>query len=160
MESDTPIGDQVPPDERLTDPILAAPDPATDAFLARAYWRMQTTIAVLGIAGTAIIALTLGWRNGIGFLLGASLAYLNFRWLKQSILALTDRISAQETIPQGRAVVFKFIFRYLVVATVGYAIISSSTINVLSVIAGFFLSVAALLMEAVTEVAYGLRHGD
>jgi hypothetical protein len=141
-------------------PILVAVNPATESFLAGAYRRIQTAIVVLGSLGGLLAFAALDWRIAAGFLLGAALAYLNFIWLKQSIIALTNRVSAQENSPQGRAVVFKFIFRYLAIATVAYVIISSSNISVLSLIAGFFLSVVALLFEAVTEAVYSLRHGD
>ena len=142
------------------EPILVAVNPATESFLAGAYRRIQTVIVALGAVGGIAAYLVAGWRTGSGFSLGAALAYLNFLWLKQSIIAITNRVSAQENPPQGRAVVFKFIFRYLVIATTAYVIISSSTISILGVIAGFFLSVVALLFEAVTEVVYSLRHGD
>ena len=55
---------------------------------------------------------------------------------------------------------FKYIFRYAVIGTVGYAIIASSAINVYGLIGGFFLSVLALLIEAVYEMIYFLRHGS
>jgi hypothetical protein len=142
------------------DPILVAVNPATESFLAGAYRRIQTAIVVLGGLGGLLAFAVLGWRIATGFLLGAALAYLNFLWLKQSIIALTNRVYAQENSPQGRAVILKFIFRYLAIATVAYVIISSSNISVLSLIAGFFLAVVALLLEAVTEVVYSLRHGD
>ena len=142
------------------DPILTEPNPRTEAFLAGAYPRIQTAILVLAAALALPAFLAFGWRTGVGFLFGAALAYLNFLWLKQSIIALTDRVSTQETSPQGRIVVFKFIFRYLVIATVAYAIISSSSLSILGLIAGFFLSVVALLFEAVTEVVHALRHND
>jgi hypothetical protein len=135
-------------------------NPATESFFIGAYRRIQLTIIILGSIGSMAALLIFDWRVSAGFLLGASLAYLNFLWLKQSIIALTDRISAEQNAPQGRAVIFKFIFRYLVIATVAYAIISSSTISIPGLIAGFFLSVVALLFEAVTEVIYALRHGD
>ncbi len=151
---------------------LVEASPAAEAFYAGAYRRMQAVIIALGVTGSGLALLVYGWRGGGGFLLGAGLAYLNFVWLKQSIIALTDRVAGQgasaenaseaapQSASQGRAVVFKFIFRYLVIATVAYAIISSSSLSVLGLIAGFFLSVVALLAEAVTEVVYSLRHGD
>jgi hypothetical protein len=143
-----------------TPPVLVAVNPATESFLAGAYRRIQSTIIVLAAIALPLVWLVADWRVAAGFALGAALAYLNFLWLKQSIIALTNRVTTQETSPQGRAVVFKFIFRYLVIATVAYAIISSSTISVLGLLAGFFLSVVALLFEAVTEVVHALRHGD
>ena len=140
--------------------ILVEVNPATEAFLAGAYRRIQTTILVLAVIAIPILWMVTDWRVATGFALGAGLAYLNFLWLKQSIIALTNRVNAQENSPQGRSVVFKFIFRYLVIATAAYAIISSSTISVAGLIAGFFLSVVALLFEVVTEVVHALRHGD
>ncbi len=151
--------------------ILVPIDPAEEAFYAGAYRRMQSVILAVGVTGTVLALPVYGWRVGGGFLLGAALAYLNFVWLKQSIIALTNRLAAQgegiipnetagETASEPRSVIFKFIFRYLVIAAVAYAIISSSSFNVLGLIAGFFLSVVALLFEAVTEVVYALRHGN
>jgi hypothetical protein len=140
--------------------MLAPLDPIADGFFAGAYYRISTTVLVLGGVGTLAAFVGFGRQVAMGFLLGAALAYLNFRWLRQSIIALTDRVSGQENGPEGRAVVFKFIFRYGVIAAVGYAIISSSNLSVSGLIAGFFLSVVALLFEAVTEVVYSLRHGN
>lgn len=155
----TPMVDDLLQDGSGDERILAVPDPATEAFLAGAYRRIQTTIVALGLISGAAVFLIFGWRAGGGFLLGAAIAYLNFLWLKQSIIALTNRVSALETSPQGRSAVFRFIFRYLVIATVAYAIISSSSLSVLGLMGGFFLSVVALLSEAVTEVIYSLRRG-
>jgi hypothetical protein len=149
--------------------ILVEVDPAAEAFYAGAYRRMQSVIMTVGVAGTVLALPLYGWRVGGGFVLGAALAYLNFVWLKQSIIGLTNRLAAQqgaiilnetagETAPERRGVAFKFVFRYLVIAAVAYAIISSSSLNVFGLIAGFFLSVVALLFEAVAEVVYALRH--
>jgi hypothetical protein len=156
------------PEQNAEDVVLVPLNPAADAFYAGAYRRIQTVIIALSIAGSVPMFVVYGWRVAGGFLLGALLAYLNFVWLKQSIIALTDRVSQvpanAENAPQSRApggaIVFKFLFRYLAIATVGYVIISSSSLNVLGLIAGFFLSVVALLFEAVSEVVYALRHGD
>ncbi|HUQ50093.1 MAG TPA: ATP synthase subunit I [Terriglobales bacterium] len=139
--------------------LMQAPaDPVADAFYAGAYRRIQFTILVLGGVVSLPAFYMFGWRGGCGFLLGAAIAYINFLWLKQSILALTDRVASQQMPPQGRAMVFKFFFRYALIGAVAYVIISSSAINVLGVIAGFFLSVIALLAEAAVEVVYALRH--
>jgi uncharacterized membrane protein len=140
-------------------PVELEPDPRTEAFLAGAYRRIQAAILVMAAAFAAPLFYFLGWRMGGGFLLGAAIAYLNFLWLKQSILALTDSVNEHTPPTRNRAVVFKFIFRYAVIGAVAYAIISSSSLSVLGLMAGFFLSVAALLFEAVTEVVQALRHG-
>lgn len=147
------------PAPETDDVVRAEPNPHTDAFLAGAYRRIQTTIIVLA-ALLGMPAFFYGWRMGGGFLLGAAAAYLNFLWLKQSILVLTDSINEHSPPTRGRAVAFKFIFRYAVIAAVGYAIISSSSLSFLGLMAGFFLSVVALLFEAITEVVHALRHGD
>ena len=142
------------------DPILVAPHPPTEHFLSGAYRRIQLAIIVLAAGLTGPAFYFFGWRNGGGFLLGAGIAYLNFLWLKQSIIALTDAVNEHTPPTRGRAVAFKFIFRYAVIAAVAYAIISSSTLSIAGLIAGFFLSVVALLFEAVTEVVHALRHGQ
>ncbi len=142
------------------DPILVAPHPPTEHFLAGAYRRIQVAIIVLAAVLAGPFFYFLGWRSGGGFLLGAAIAYLNFLWLKQSILALTDSVNEHSPPTRGRVVAFKFIFRYAVIAAVAYAIISSSALSITGLIAGFFLSVVALLFEAVTEVVHALRHGQ
>ena len=168
MEPEVGANDEVGSERYIDQTILVPVDPIVDAFYAGAYQRIQTAIVILAGVGIVPALFFYGWRGGGGFLLGASLAYLNFVWMKQSIIALTNQISAlepaaessTETASQSRAVVFKFLFRYLAITTVTYVIISSSSISVLSLIAGFFLSVVALLFEAVTEVVYSLRRGS
>lgn len=144
-------------EDQVDDPILVEPHPPTESFLAGAYRRIQVAIAVVTVTLAGPVFYVWGWRVGGGFLLGAGLAYLNFLWLKQSTIALTDSINEHSPPTRSRAVVFKFIFRYAVIGAVAYAIISSSSLSVLALIAGFSLSVVALLFEAVTETVYGLR---
>jgi hypothetical protein len=143
---------------------LVAVNPETERFFAAAYRRIQALIVGLGVIASIPVFAYFGWRVGAGFLLGAALAFINFLWMKQSIIALTNRITPQvedQKVPsQGRAVIFKFIFRYALIGAAAYVIIFSSTVSVYGALAGFFLSVVALLIEAVNEAVYAIRHND
>ena len=57
------------------------PQHADDDFYARALERIEQFMAVLGVAAFAAAWAWRGWRIGLGFALGAMVAYLNFHWL-------------------------------------------------------------------------------
>ena len=68
---------------------------ADEAYYAAMERRIETLLGALGAVGA--VTATLGWglRAGIGFAAGAALCWLNFRWLRQGAMALTQLGLAQ-----------------------------------------------------------------
>jgi small-conductance mechanosensitive channel len=95
------------------------------------------------------------WRWGAGILIGSALAWLNFRWLKQGLDALTDAATAQANqkkvkVPIGTY--FKAAFRYGLIALAVYVIFEYLNVPVLSMILGLCALGAATLAVSVHEI--------
>ena len=119
--------------------------PSTDNFYAaaeRRIGRYQLVLAALGTAGAAWLA---GWNGAAGFAAGAAVSSLNFRWLKQGVDALSGK-------PAPRRLLWKFVGRYVLIGVAAYAILKYSSWNLKALLAGFFLFVAAVLVEICFEI--------
>jgi ATP synthase I chain len=142
-----------------TEPIIASPDPAAEKFYSAAMDRIRRFMAVIGAVATLVVWLALGWRFGIGVLLGCVLAWLNFYWLKHAVAAVADRVTRTGRGQGTGGVVARFVLRYAFIALGGYAIFTVSRDSLYGLLGGLFLTVAAILCEAVYEVAVSLRRG-
>ncbi len=120
-------------------------------FYGRALARIQYLMMVLGGAGLAAAAIYGGWRWSAGYLLGAIASYVNFRWLKQIVSALSD--AAAKKPPSTRVAVI-FGLRYLLLGIGAYAILNFSTLSLAAAFAGLFVSVAAVILEILYELMY------
>ncbi len=131
----------------------------SEAFYAGAYGRIVRLMFVLG-AVLAIVALVrFGVMIALGFAAGCAIGMLNFHWLKRVVSALVDRVTDTGEKPRSAGVVFRFLLRYLLVAAVAYAIFRISLASLYGLLAGLFLPVAAIMLEAVYEVYAALRRG-
>ena len=88
-------------------------------------------------------------------MIGAGLAWLNFRWLKQGLDALTQSVAGRG--PQGSgkvplAAYFKALFRYALIALIVYVIFKYLNVPVLSMILGLCALGAATLVVSVHEI--------
>lgn len=106
---------------------------------------------VLGIAALVTTGIFFGWRIGIGFALGASIAYLNFHWLKKVVTGLAELTIGSGTPASSRGVVHRFLLRYFLMAIVAFVILTVSRESLYGLFAGLFLPVAAILCEAAYE---------
>jgi hypothetical protein len=131
-----------------------------EQFLAGAYFRIQLALAALVLACATVALIKFGVRHGAGVLLGGAVAFINFVWLKRSMLALTSAVAAGAQTPPNTALVLRFFLRYALLAVVAYVIINSSAVSVYGLIAGLLLSVPALLFEVAYEIWYALHHGE
>lgn len=135
----------------------AAPD-APDDFHSRTIDRIRRTIIVLGIAGLIPAWIVWGWPTGIGFGLGAAVAYLNF-WLLEKGVAGVIQLTIQTGTPvSGRRIVQRFLLRYFLMAVVAFVILAVIRDSLYGLFAGLLLPVAAILCEAVYE-AYKVIRG-
>lgn len=120
-------------------------------FYGRALARIQYLMMVLGGVGLAAAAIYGGWRWSAGYLLGAVASYVNFRWLKQIVSALSDAAASKP--PSARVAVI-FGLRYLLLGIGAYAILNFSTLSLAAAFAGLFVSVAAVILEILYELTY------
>jgi hypothetical protein len=130
-----------------------------DAASVERYRRTESWISyltlLLGAAAGVATGLRYEWRWGIGIMIGAALGWMNFRWLKQGLDALTQTIAAEA--PQSKGMVplgayFKALFRYALIALIVYVIFKYLKVPVLSMILGLCALGAATLAVSVHEM--------
>lgn len=131
-------------------------------FLAASASRQQQTeswISRLTLVLGAIAALPVGylegWRWGAGLLIGAALAWLNFRWLKQGLDALTQAFVAQPHSQNGKvplATYVKALLRYGLIGLAVYVIFRYLNVPVVSMVLGLCALGAATLVISVHEI--------
>ena len=109
----------------------------------RIYW----LTASFGLAGFVSYFWVLGARTAFAFLLGAIGSFGNlwlFHWLARSI--------APSGAPRQPWKTGAFVGRYLILFTVGYAIVKALNVNPLAVVLGLLASTAAVLLSSTIEV--------
>ena len=102
-----------------------------------------------------VVGLRYRWDWGVGLMIGAALAWLNFRWLKQGLDALTQAIAAQGAQSNGSVPVdayFKALFRYFLIALMVYVIFKYLKVPVLSMVLGLCALGAATIAVSVHEI--------
>jgi hypothetical protein len=125
---------------------------AADAF-ERTASRLTRTMEICAVAGIAVGMAWRGWRGGLGFALGAAVAWLNFRWLKGFVAGMG---------PGGRPSVFMALFalRYLLLIAGVYVIFRFSKPVLPGALAGLFTPLAAALIEVLIQLRYARRDLD
>jgi hypothetical protein len=122
-----------------------------ERFLERGTARIWKAMWVVAAGGAIALLVWRGWTWGAGWLIGSAVSALNFRWLKQ----LTDTLG--ESTAKPRTAVFLGM-RYLLLGGGAYVILKYSPISVPAALAGLFVSVAAVVIEILFELAYA-RNG-
>ena len=117
--------------------------------------RISWLTLLLGVLAAVPVGYFHGWRWGAGIMIGAVLAWFNFRWLKQGLDALTDSAAAQSgpttaSVPIGAY--FRAAFRYLLIAFAVYVIFRVLNVPVLSMIIGLCALGAAAFAISVQEI--------
>ncbi len=120
------------------------------AFYARALGRMSRVSMALAVAGSALAFLLRGPAIGAGFLTGACLSLLNFRWW----VRLVNAIGAESAKRPRRASAVFLGLRYLLAGLVVYVIVRVLEVSVAAVLAGLFVAVAAVIIEILYELIY------
>jgi hypothetical protein len=133
--------------------------PQAESFYEGAYARIVRLMFGLTVVLTAAALVRFGWQVAAGFAVGCAIAILNFHWLKRVVSALADRATGSGKRQSSTGVVVRFLLRYLLVAASGYAIFRVSLTSLYGLLAGLFLPVAAILMEAVYELVVAVRRG-
>jgi len=125
--------------------------PTSDDFYAHALERIQRFMIVIGMAGLATALPLFGWRIAVGFLLGAAIAYVNFRWLEKVVVGIGELAVQFGSAASGRGIVHRFLLRYFLMAIVAFVILTVSRESLYGLFAGLSLPVAAILCEAAYE---------
>jgi small-conductance mechanosensitive channel len=94
-------------------------------------------------------------RVGAGVLVGALLAWINFRWLERDMTSVTRAATAQAGSPEARVPVTSYLgmfARYALIAAVVYVIFSRLRIPVLSMLVGLCALGVAAIFATVWEI--------
>jgi hypothetical protein len=129
----------------------------SDSIYVAAEHRIEWMTLAFGLAGAAFTLLRWGWRPGAGVALGAALAWLNFRWLKQGVTAIVKVSTAQRNSEHARvpvSIYVKFFGRFALLLGVVYVILSRSLLPVAAVVGGLFAVVAAVMIELLWELLH------
>jgi small-conductance mechanosensitive channel len=115
----------------------------------------------LAFGAAACVAAALGgsrmWAGGL--LIGAILAWLNFRWLRRGMDALVAASAAQAGAKKPRVPLgayFAAVFRYGLIALVVYVIFKVLQVPLASMVVGM----CALAAAAIAASVYELWHSD
>jgi hypothetical protein len=124
----------------------------TDDIFHRTAARVMRTMLLVAVIGS-LVALWRGWRYGAAFAIGAWASWLNFRWLKRFVMGLG---------PGGKPSGFMLFFalRYLLLAGAAYVILRYSKLSLPAMLAGLFVSLAAVTIEVLIQLAYARRNLD
>ncbi len=143
-------------DSDFPDPPLPS-DPATDALFSDSLRRIQKFIPL----ASGAIALVLFWKGtgglALGFALGAGVAWINFRWLKSTVAALADSVTASGNPSSRPTVVLRFITRFALIALGAYVIFTSYPVAFHGFLGGLFVPVLAIFMEAAYVALAAIR---
>ena len=110
-------------------------------------------MAGLAAAATVGILVFGHVRFGVGFAFASALAILNYHWLHQTVEAL---MSAGEARPKKRVLV-KFLVRFPLAFLLVYVFYRTGWLPVASILAGLFVPVGGVLMEAVILLRDGWK---
>jgi hypothetical protein len=120
--------------------------------LARAEARLPRWMVLCGCLALAAILLFRQFTVALGFALGAALGILNYHWLHEAVEALAQ--SGQARIP--KLLVAKFLIRYPLAFGLVIFFFKTRWLPPMAILAGLFVPVAGLLVEAIVQLADGL----
>ena len=117
--------------------------------------RIAQYTLILGCAASVAASFHYSIRVGAGLMIGALLAWVNFRWLERAMDTITRASMAQENSPEARVPIssyFGLFARYALIAAVVYVIFSVFRIPVLSMVVGLCALGAAAILATLMEV--------
>lgn len=123
---------------------------ADDVFERTASRVMRTMLLVAAIGSLAALSWR-GWRYALGFAVGAAASWTNFRWLRGFVAGIGPGAK-----PSGFMLFFAL--RYALLAGAAYVILRYSKIGLAAMLAGLFVSLAAVIIEALIQLVYARRN--
>jgi hypothetical protein len=114
---------------------------------------------MLGLSGLGVLlcAWFLGWPGALGFVIGASISYINHRWLERMVDAIGERITTGHSQERGGLLVVRAVLRYVSIAVAAYVIFKISKAGLYGFLAGICLPIGAIACEVAVELVKGLR---
>ena len=119
-------------------------------FYSRSLSRMDRIARAFATAGVLGVLLKFGWRAAMGFACGAAISMVNFRLWKRLANAVGESGGAVPS--DGKAVLLGL--RYILMIGAVFAIIKLLGVTPWTILAGLFVSVAALLTELLCQLAF------
>jgi hypothetical protein len=120
--------------------------------LARAEARLPRWMILCGFLALVVILLCRQFIMAIGFGLGAALGILNYYWLHEAVEALAK--AGQNRVP--KLLVAKLLIRYPLAFGLVFLFFKTGWLPPMSILAGLFVPVAGLLIEAIVQIGDGL----
>jgi ATP synthase I chain len=120
--------------------------------------RIARLTLLFGLLTALIVAFAKSPRVGLGIAVGTLLAWLNFRWLDQTLAALVTIATAQAGSPQSRVpatIYWKFAGRYVLMGLAIYVTVHYFAVPILSVILGLLALGAGAIVASLYEVYLG-----
>jgi len=120
--------------------------------------RISWLTLLIGLVAGLLVAALRDRLWGLGLGIGAALAWLNFRWLRQGAAALIRLGQAQSTLEKPYVpplVHVKFFGRLLLLLVVAYVILAWLKLPAAAVICGLAAVVPAILIELGYEIVRG-----
>ena len=117
--------------------------------------RIARLTLLLGVVTAAVACFLFSIRVGAGVLIGAVLAWINFRWLKNALDTVTRAATAQSEPSKARVPlgsVFGLIGRYLLLGVSVYVIFIFLGIPILSMLVGLCALGVATIGASLYEV--------
>jgi hypothetical protein len=121
---------------------------------------MERLIPMLAIVVSLGLGIRAGWPVALGFLAGAVVAYVNFRWLKITVIVLADAVTLGGVHASKPSVVFRFLTRFVLIAVAAYVIFVGYPVAFHGFLGGLFVPVLAILVEAAYVVYITVRQGS
>jgi hypothetical protein len=113
----------------------------TDSFAAMVE-RLGRWIILVGVVSWIVVVVRWGWKGAAGFAFGAVAAYMNMRWLANSLAN-----------PAGLATGL-LVFRFALVGGAAYVILETFGISPLFVLAGLLSASLAVVLEILFQILY------
>ncbi|MCU1310638.1 MAG: hypothetical protein JWO20_1763 [Candidatus Angelobacter sp.] len=139
------------------------PEDKANEFYSGAQSRIVRMMIAIACLLTIAIWIRAGYRLGLGFAVGCIIAGLNFYWLTRAVNAFADRVTGSvdmgEHPAKSSGSAGRFVLRFSLMALVAYVIFKSSLVSLSGLMAGLFLPVAAIFLEAMYETFVALRRG-
>jgi hypothetical protein len=133
----------------------------SEAFGSATLRRIEWLTLAIGAAASVWAGARWGWRGALGLAIGAMLSWLNFRWLKGSVLAFgrvavataSGKTAQPARVP--KTAYAKFFGRFALLLIAVYVILTHSIFPAVALLAGLFASAAAVVLGLVWELALG-----
>lgn len=127
---------------------------STDQGLNSRVFRVMAATTIIAAGVSVFIA---PWRVSVGLLAGGVLALFSHSWLKNSAAAAI-RLSANGGVPDFRLA--QFVLRYVVIAAFIFSAHMLDLISLPAVFAGMSSFVVALMVEALREFYFAIKHRE